>query len=105
MPQKAKPAGTSGGHREHLVTNWKAYRKNTVQGFLSLTLPSGLVIRNCTFQQKDGARRIGLPARQYLKDDGSTSYTPLIELSTKDARQRLQAAALAVCGPLHGGAR
>ena len=56
MPEKAKPAGISGGHREILVWDWKAYQKNTLRGFLSLTLPSGLVIHNCTLHQKDGAR-------------------------------------------------
>jgi hypothetical protein len=91
MDPKTKPAGASGGYRKLSVTNWRAHRKNTVQGFLSLTVPSGIVIHNSTFHQKDSARGIGLPTRQCLQDDGCTSYTPLIESSTKDARQRLQA--------------
>lgn len=94
MPEKAKPADFGSGHRELLVTDWKAYEKNTLRGFLSLTLPSGLVIHNCTLHQKDGARWIGLPARQYSKDDGSTSYTPLIEFAAKEVRLRFQVAAL-----------
>lgn len=104
MGEKAKPAEGSGGHREFIVSNWKAYEKNTLRGFLSLTLPSGLVIHNCTYHEKADARWIGLPARQYSKDDGTTSYTPLIEFNTKDIRQRFQAAALrAVDAFLRGG--
>jgi DNA-binding cell septation regulator SpoVG len=103
MPEKAKPAGASGGHREIQISDWKAFQKNTLQGFLSLTLPSGLVIHNCTLHQKDGSRWIGLPARQYAKDDGTTSYTPLVEFSTKDARQRFQTAALEALDRYTGG--
>ena len=94
-PKEAKPAAAGGGHRELLVTNWKAYQKNTLQGFLSLTLPSGLLLHNLTFHRKGGARWIGLPARQYAKEDGTTTYTPLIEFTTKEVRQRFQQAALA----------
>lgn len=94
MSQKAKPAGTSGGHRELLVTDWKAHKTNTLQGFLSLTLPSGLVIHNCGLHQKGTARWIGLPSRQFRKGDGSTGYSPIIEFATKDAQRRFQAAAL-----------
>ena len=104
MPDKAKPAGVSGGHRDFVVTNWKAYEKNTLRGFLSLTLPSGLIIHNCTLQEKDGSRWIGLPARPYTKD-GSTSYALLIEFATKEARQPFQTMALEAVDRLMEGAR
>lgn len=94
IPEKAKPAGTSGGFREFSVTNWKAHQKNTLQGFLSITLPSGLVINNCMLHEKNASGWIGLPARQYAKDDDSTSYAPLIEFASAEARRRFQTAAL-----------
>jgi hypothetical protein len=95
MPEKAKPAVVAnGGHPSMFVSNWKAHEKNTLQGFLSLNLPSGMVIHNCTFHRKGAAQWIGLPSRQYAKDDGSMSYAPLIEFATKDARERFKAAAL-----------
>jgi len=93
MTEKAKPAGSSGGHRDFVVTN-----------FLSLTLPSGLIIHNCTLQEKDGSRWIGLPARPYTKD-GSTSYALLIEFATKEARQPFQTMALEAVDRLMEGAR
>ncbi len=92
--EKAKPAGASGGHREFLVTNWKAHKKNTLQGFLSIALTSGLAIHNCTLHSRGGSRWIGVPARQYTTADGATSYAPLIEFDSSDARQRFQAEAL-----------
>jgi DNA-binding cell septation regulator SpoVG len=95
MPEKTKPAGPSGGHRELLVTNWKAYEKNTLRAFLSLTLPSEIVIHNCALHQKGDARWIELPSRQYKKEDGTLAYSPLIEFANDDSRRRFQAAALA----------
>jgi len=105
MPEKAKPAAGNGGHRDFLVSNWKAYEKNTLRGFFSLNLPSGLVIHNCTLHEKDGSRWIGLPARQYSKDDGSTSYALLIEFATKEARQQFQTMALEAVDRFMEGAR
>ena len=95
MTEKAKPAGTSGGHPELLVTNWKPCEKNTLRGFLSLTLPSGLVLKDCTLHQKDGARWIGLPSKKYSKPDGSIGYSPLVEFNDGNTRRRFKAAALA----------
>jgi hypothetical protein len=94
MTEKAKPAGASGGHRELSISNWKAHQKNSLQGFFTLTLPSGMVVHNCSFHRKDGSRWIGLPARQFTKPDGSVSYSPLIEFVSDEDRRRFQIAAL-----------
>jgi len=104
MPEIAKPAGVSGGHREFLTTNWKRHEKSTLRAFLSLTLPSGLVLNNCSFHTKDRARWIGVPAQKYEKDDGTIAYTPLVEFDSKEARQRFQAAALAAVDRYMGAA-
>ena len=84
----------SGGHRDLTISNWKAHEKNTLRAFLSLTLPSGIILHNCALHEKNGKRWIGLPSRQYTKDDGAVSYSPLIEFTNDDARRRFQAAAL-----------
>lgn len=94
-PEEAKPAGARGGHRESSVTNWKAHEKNTLQAFLTLTLPSGMALQNCTFHQKDRARWIGLPARQSLRADGSPAYSPVVESATTHIGRQFQIAALA----------
>ena len=79
---------------EFAVSNWKAFEKNTLRGFLSLTTPSGLVLHGCTFHEKAESRWVGMPAQKFTKDDGSTSYTPVIEFASKDARDRFQDAAV-----------
>ncbi len=94
MPEKAKPAGASGGHREITVCNWKPQERDSLRGFLTLTLPSGLTINNCHLIEAGGGRWIGLPARQFRRPDGSIYYEPLIDFATAKARRNFQRAAL-----------
>jgi len=77
------------------IIDWRPFQKNTLQAFLSLQLPSGLVIRDCTFHQKGDSRWIGLPARPYEEPGGGKSWSPIVEFASKEARDRFQAAALA----------
>ncbi len=77
-----------------IVSDWNAHQKNTLRGFLSFTTASGMVVHGCTLHQKNDSRCIGLPSRQYTKDDGSITYSPLIEFATKESRQCFQASAL-----------
>ena len=105
MHEKAKPAGANGGHRVVLVSNWKVREKGVLRGFLSLTLPSGLVLNNYALCEKEGKRWIGLPSRQYKKADGSPAYMPLVEFATKEVRERFQLAALRAVERFTSGAR
>ena len=79
------------------VTEWRPLRKgDSLQGFLTLVLPSGMVLHDCTYHERsDGARWIGLPARQYEKDDGSKSWVRLIDFRDRPIRDRFQRDALA----------
>lgn len=77
------------------VRELKHFQKNTLQAFLSLELPSGLILHGCTLHKQNGSRWIGVPARQYEKSDGEKSWMRLVDFTSKDARERFQAAALA----------
>lgn len=61
---------------EFTVTDWRPLRKGTsLRGFVTLTLPSGMIVHDVTYHQRDdGARWVGLPARQYQNADGSTTW-------------------------------
>ena len=102
MLEKAKPAEVSGGQRGFYVSNWKAPEKNTLRGFFSLTLPSGIVIHNCTLHQRKQSQSIGLPARPYKTVDGNSAYTSLIEFATTDKRSIPDAAVSAISRFLEG---
>jgi len=97
------PANTSTTRGGFEVSNWKSYEKNTVQAFLSLTFPSGMVIHGCTFHRKNESRWIGVPGQKFTKADGSTSYTPIIEFASDDAHRRFQEQAIAAVRLYLGG--
>jgi hypothetical protein len=71
-----------------VVTNLRPLRRGaSLQGFFKLGLPSGMVINNCTYHQRDdGARWVGLPARKYETALGATVWAQIIEFTDKDAR-------------------
>jgi hypothetical protein len=95
MPaKKAKPAVASGGNRTITVENWKSVDHNSLIGFLTLSLPSGLVIHNCQLLEAGERRWIGLPARRFLTVDGTVHYQPLVEFNTRRARRTFERAAL-----------
>lgn len=77
-----------------VVREWRPYSKHTLQGFLSLELPSGLIVHGITLHEKNDSRWVSMPAREYLKD-GQKTWAPIIEFTSKESRDRFQAAALA----------
>lgn len=114
---------TEGGYRalcamEALVmieaSNWRALQRNTLQGFVNLTLlPGGLVLRSCGVHKLGEKRWVSPPARPQLDRDGrplitpktgKPSYATIIDFADRDARDRFQAAALAAVDRLMGRA-
>jgi hypothetical protein len=69
----AKPAGSAAGRVGFEVSNWKPYTKNTLQAFLSLTLPSGMTLHGCSYHRKNDSRWIGVPGQKFTKADGSVT--------------------------------
>jgi hypothetical protein len=74
------------------ISNPKPFTKNTLRGFFDVTLDSGLKINGCTLHMSGDSRWIGLPAREWAKDGGSKSWTPMVELPDRGARDRFNAA-------------
>jgi hypothetical protein len=95
------------------ATDYREVRRNTLRGFCSLQLPSGLVLHECTYHEQGERRWIGLPGRPQLDQDGKhridpatgkKAYTPVVEVRGKPARERFQSEALAAVDRLLGGA-
>jgi hypothetical protein len=76
------------------IENWKPFQKNTMQGFVDLVLPSGLILRSCTLHEKGNKRWIGMPAKSYTDDAGSTKWVTMVDFTTKEGHARFQEAAL-----------
>jgi DNA-binding cell septation regulator SpoVG len=62
---------------------------------VTLTLPSGLIIHDVTVHTKNNAKWVSMPAREWVKTDGSKSWVPIIEFVDADARERFRDAAIA----------
>jgi len=65
------------------ISNFRSYEKNTLKGFIEVELPSGMILKNITWHQRDDKEWIGLPAREYKKDDGSTGYANVVDFVDK----------------------
>jgi hypothetical protein len=86
-----------------VVSNWRPYVRNTLVGFCSIELPSGMVIHECAFHRKADDRWLSLPAGKFEKSDGVTTWVPLVEFSSKEAKRRFQEQALAAIDRFLGG--
>lgn len=78
--------------------NFKTVRKRTLRGYTDLELPSGLILRGCSWHENEnGEQWVGLPTRAYTGADGSTKYAPVVEFaeSAREARKKFQEQALA----------
>jgi len=77
---------------------FRALEKNTLKGFADLELTRvGIVIRDCTWHEKNGHEWVGFPARSYEAKDGTTAWQPLVEFAAgaTEARQQFQEQAVA----------
>src|SRR5882672_8953873 len=93
----------SNARRGFEISGWNPYTKNTLQGFFTLTMPSGMVLHGCTFHRKNDSRWIGVPSQKFTKADGSVGYTPIVEFATDDAQRRFQEQAVAAVDRYQGG--
>jgi hypothetical protein len=95
-----------------VASDWRPMERNTLQGFMTLTLsPSGLVLRECSLHVKGEKRWVGLPSKPQLDAEGkhridqatgNKLYTPITEFTGTEARRKFQAAALAAVDKLLG---
>jgi hypothetical protein len=93
MPD-TKPAVTTGGHREIIISDWKPHEKHTLKGFFAATLPSGLKLNSLMLHQKNEARWVGFPSREWTNDQGVKQYAKLIEFRDRGAADRFRDALL-----------
>jgi len=77
------------------VTDFRPYRKNTLQGFLTILLPSvGLEIRDLGLHEKNGKRWLQLPAKPYTKPDGGQGWSYIVSFPEKNRYNQFQDVAL-----------
>ena len=85
------------------ISDFKAMDRGTLRGFVSVRIPAmRLTIRDCTVNETNGRRWIGLPGkaqidanRELVKRDGKVQYTPTCSFDSKEVGDAFSAAVLA----------
>jgi hypothetical protein len=92
--QDAKPAEGIGGHREITISDWKPHSKNTLVGFFTATLPSGMLLHSLMLHEKGEARWISFPAREWADAHGVRQFAKFIEFTDRRTADKFRDAVL-----------
>jgi hypothetical protein len=88
--QNANPPAVSGGHGEIVISAWRPHRKNTVRGFFDATRPLGLVLHSLMLHERDGARWIAFPGREWSDAQGQRQFSPVVEFISRTIADRFR---------------
>jgi hypothetical protein len=88
--QQAKPAAVNGGHREIQIADWKPHSKNTLVGFFTATLPSGLILHNLMLHEKGNSRWIAFPSREWTDPAGKRQFARFVEFIDRETSDRFR---------------
>ena len=81
--------------QQFVASDWKPFPKNSLIGFFTLELPSGVRIRECCYHLRDGKSWVAMPGKPWKKSDGSISYITLIEFADKQVQYEFSCLAVA----------
>jgi hypothetical protein len=81
-------------HRDVVIAGWKRLQKGTLVGFFSATLPSGMVLHNLMLHERNGARWIGFPGREWTNQAGQQQFAKLIEFRDRATADKFRDAVL-----------
>lgn len=76
--------------------SFRAFSKNTLKGFCDFKLePFGIVLRDCSWHEKDGREWVGFPAKKGPDKNGVADWIPIVVFAEGANRDRFQKAAVA----------
>src|SRR3954470_448176 len=77
-----------------LASDWKPLDKATLLGAFNLTLPSGLIVKGCTYHKSHSSYWVGLPSQSHKDKNGDVAWTNILDFSSRNARTRFQEQAM-----------
>ena len=94
------------------ILEWRPLRRNSLLGFARVELPSGMIIADVTVLTGDRGPWASPPSKpmidrdgQAMKDSkGKIRYTPLIEFTSKEIRDRFSSAVIEAMRAAHPAA-
>lgn len=92
-----------------VVTDWKPMERNTLRGFARVRLPSGMVLHDVAIHQKNGSAWASPASKPTIDRDGAVlkdqngkvRYTPIIDFTSRETRNRWSDAVIAAVRDAH----
>jgi DNA-binding cell septation regulator SpoVG len=72
------------------IRDWKPRNKNTLRGFCTVILPSGMIIHDVMLHEKGDRRWVQLPAREYTDAEGVKQFARFIEFENEATAGRFR---------------
>ena len=91
------------------ISDWKPRRSGALRGFVTVTLPSGMILHEICVLETSGKAWCAPPSKPMLGRDGAhmldangkKQYSQIIEFTTKEIRDRFSAAVIAALLTAH----
>jgi hypothetical protein len=79
-----------GGGAGIKISDWKPFEKNSLRGFFTAALPSGLILHNLMLCASHGVRWVAYPAKEYIDAGGKNQYARFISFSDCQTEHQLR---------------
>lgn len=91
------------------VSDWKPFRRNTLVGFVTAHLPSGITLFEVSMHSREGTWWVSPASKPMLSQDGTAlrdgagkiRYAPIVAFESKTARQRFNTAIISALRTAH----
>jgi hypothetical protein len=93
--QNSQTSGPKPANHQIQISNWRPREKNTLRGFFSAALPSGMVIHDLALHEKGNRRWVNTPVREYQNSQGQRQFAAIIEFTDEDTGIRFSNTVLA----------
>jgi hypothetical protein len=94
-----------------IAVNFRERVRHTLKGFFDIELANGLMLKDCSYHERDGKRWVLLPSRAQIHPEGRHAtdpatgkklYISVVEIKDRGRRERFQAEAMAAVDRLLG---
>ncbi len=94
------------------VDEWKPLHRNSMRGFMTATLPSGMILHDIVVHVSDAGPWAAPPSKPMIGRDGvamkdaagKARYSPIVSFADKQTRERWSSAMIAALAAAHPNA-
>ena len=89
------PVQTGTAARSIQISDWRPHEKNTLRGFFTITLQSGMIIHDVMLHEKAENRWISFPAREWTDQQNQKQFVRFIDFRDRATADRFRDQVLA----------